>query len=1020
MRLSDAMFEMVPCMEDSWCRLWDNPGLEDQIRKTDEHCIISKDLVPSEHSDYGFALLGAGQHKQALATFEAALVRKPDDNEIKKKYAYAKCHIKVKAALESTHRNLMQIFTTYDRYKEKLTLVKDLKSKISQNMMTKLQRLENKLIADFFKYGPLENANCKALKGTNNKLKMTCKTNDWKKYNETVFAEYMKQFSIEFYAKSKTPAVPKGDINPAYADQKPAANESKNRKLFYEHLKQYHKLDMSDYMIEMKLAKTPYKDDFIYYSEDSNQTTLNLIENIKCILKSEKEIYKTFAQGIGIVASPQKFSQIIPLVLSDYLNLNKTNHHPFPWSEPFCMREALSLKFKPESDVEHQLYEMAKLSPEYISLLELGQRIKTQQDNYIKPYWVVSNLAALYFRSRGKLGDALNCLKESIDNKNQDEDGFTLYQYFNIKRCQRGFLADFEEHTDYYKDLLDEMKSTHFLDLVDSNPYYEYLYNLVHLIAFRENSDFERIKNSARRAMLLDSTKHWSLIDESYKLLQKLECLSPTVQLKTSMKYFRQCCKNLDEIFCFWLNPSKYVKNNYVCINSKQEPYQACTGNNNTSIKLPAQFIFAYLILPSTKSVHNVDDKTLMVSDPISLAVLGAASKSIDKKIKAEESLLDINSKAAIEISLENGGFNQTKHYLNLDYALKESDKFHEVEINYPQKQENEDVSESSYQGTFKNTDGKEMPSLKGIKDRRDILNYDLKFQAKIPEPSKDQVKKGLNYFKLPTNEDNLNDFCYMHNSNPINFDQPISTWVSITAKGLNLEDYLDLNMIVPGISNLEPKCPSFVGENEEDTSKLIHDYLPAYNYRDQFYFYKPEKALTDTLRTLGNDKEKIEHVGARLTLAMRVSNMQEQVSGGEEFGVHWALTTASTLYWRVKGDSQNAIRCLRHSLKNAPANMRDVALINMANIYHQAGFLHSALYVGGRALEYSQDLTSIHFTLANIYASLGDNDRALKFYFSTIALQHNFAEAKARIRAIICQNRNLSFELIERLKMSI
>lgn len=45
-------------------------------------------------------------------------------------------------------------------------------------------------------------------------------------------------------------------------------------------------------------------------------------------------------------------------------------------------------------------------------------------------------------------------------------------------------------------------------------------------------------------------------------------------------------------------------------------------------------------------------------------------------------------------------------------------------------------------------------------------------------------------------------------------------------------------------------------------------------------------------------------------------------LSGRQDGGVHWTLSTASTLYWRVKGDAVNAIKCLRHSLNNAPSDM--------------------------------------------------------------------------------------------------
>lgn len=42
-----------------------------------------------------------------------------------------------------------------------------------------------------------------------------------------------------------------------------------------------------------------------------------------------------------------------------------------------------------------------------------------------------------------------------------------------------------------------------------------------------------------------------------------------------------------------------------------------------------------------------------------------------------------------------------------------------------------------------------------------------------------------------------------------------------------------------------------------------------------------------------------------------------------------------------------------------------------MANVYHQAGMLHSALIAGGAALQQSPKFVVIHFTIANIYAAM-------------------------------------------------
>jgi len=44
-----------------------------------------------------------------------------------------------------------------------------------------------------------------------------------------------------------------------------------------------------------------------------------------------------------------------------------------------------------------------------------------------------------------------------------------------------------------------------------------------------------------------------------------------------------------------------------------------------------------------------------------------------------------------------------------------------------------------------------------------------------------------------------------------------------------------------------------------------------------------------------------------------------------------------------------------------------------------------------------------VHFTLANVYSTIGDFPHALQFYYSTLSLQSNFEPAKASITAIHC-----------------
>ena len=58
-----------------------------------------------------------------------------------------------------------------------------------------------------------------------------------------------------------------------------------------------------------------------------------------------------------------------------------------------------------------------------------------------------------------------------------------------------------------------------------------------------------------------------------------------------------------------------------------------------------------------------------------------------------------------------------------------------------------------------------------------------------------------------------------------------------------------------------------------------------------------------------------------------------------------------------------------------------------MANVYHQAGLLHSALVAAGAALHLSPRFVVIHFTLANIYAAMGDLGKSNKLKYSGITV---------------------------------
>lgn len=75
--------------------------------------------------------------------------------------------------------------------------------------------------------------------------------------------------------------------------------------------------------------------------------------------------------------------------------------------------------------------------------------------------------------------------------------------------------------------------------------------------------------------------------------------------------------------------------------------------------------------------------------------------------------------------------------------------------------------------------------------------------------------------------------------------EQPVSTYVSATAKGVHIENYINSKTDKKD-EHFEPICPDPL----EGIIPLLKqlDELPAYKFRHQLNFYHAEKALKDVL----------------------------------------------------------------------------------------------------------------------------------------------------------------------------
>ncbi|XP_053545268.1 tetratricopeptide repeat protein 17 [Bombina bombina] len=213
------------------------------------------------------------------------------------------------------------------------------------------------------------------------------------------------------------------------------------------------------------------------------------------------------------------------------------------------------------------------------------------------------------------------------------------------------------------------------------------------------------------------------------------------------------------------------------------------------------------------------------------------------------------------------------------------------------------------------------------------------------------------------------------------------STWLAVSAKNIDITEHVDFATPLQ-----EPEVEPLCNPNLAASMNTL-DHLHGVSNRAAIH-YTGESQLKEVLQNLGKDKyppQSLEQVGTRIMKVL------------EKNQTSWVLSSMAALYWRVKGQGKKAIDCLRQALHYAPHHMKDVPLISLANIFHNAKLWNDAIIVATMAVEIAPHFVVNHFTLANVYVAMEEFEKAMLWYESTLKLQPEFAPAKDRIRAIQC-----------------
>ncbi|VDK47979.1 unnamed protein product [Anisakis simplex] len=929
------------------------------------------------HMAMGDALTVIQNRTEAIVEYEQALAIDASLESASIKAAALKCDLKLIDAMEKQHRNLLSTISEKTNYNNRFELVKMLEENVRRNVLDTDGKLQSALIYEFFTFGTLPYVTCRTVKQQDDRLGMHCGVSDLRRYRTMISEKHLKMFDA-----ARRSAMLINETSHWYDGDTGLVQEEDDDKELTEFLTGLEPFKGMDWdepteerMYPRKIESSMSKLLERYLSGEWPNKTLCEANRWHYSMPSADNLPQLFM-------SPENKGFCVSDLLNKYLGLSPHKQHPLPWALPRCdsfiRDEPLSSMFKLPGVVHAASrrrsirFAEERLRSTFVSLVgtratqaDVAQRIKTLLTYNIGPKWIALNLAALYWRVVGVPHEAIECLRAALHFQPERHADVALTQLAQLVIR----TASEREH------LRDAVALLNTAIHVDPNePLTHFLNGLIEILQGNNALAMAYI----RAAVILDP-----LFQPAVDVLHTLKCASKDEnKLSSGVRVEVRCCSRSEpNIFCIVASGECFKAHQH----GAYEAVLCASANDNANIckrASPAVAFIASALVPS-----NVQDVREL--DEVEVHDHESAADRFD----------ELHIDTSDEIALDYGADQSLKKILAVLHWVQRAVELLQVLYAGARRVIAQQTDEEVWQEEVL---VRIVPfpenalSLSQMSDRRQMLAYDIELPEVLPLPLKEQIKLGLQYFP-PAKTSDPNFCSNVKMSISMLHEQTTSTWVSVTAKGVGLEQYMDLSNPAPEIAGFEPNCPDL----DKPSPLRTFDHLPAYHLREQFIFYKPEKALTDAFQSLGNERERIEHVAGRLMIAMKVSKLTPNLSKDQDGGVHWTLSTASTLYWRVKGDAVNALKCLRHSLNNAPSDMKDVALVSMANIYHQAGLLHSALIAGGAALGISPKLVAIHFTLANIYATM--------FYYSTLSLQSNFKPAKERIRAIYCHTGNSS-----------
>uniref|UniRef100_A0AAR5PZ19 Tetratricopeptide repeat protein 17 n=1 Tax=Dendroctonus ponderosae TaxID=77166 RepID=A0AAR5PZ19_DENPD len=116
-----------------------------------------------------------------------------------------------------------------------------------------------------------------------------------------------------------------------------------------------------------------------------------------------------------------------------------------------------------------------------------------------------------------------------------------------------------------------------------------------------------------------------------------------------------------------------------------------------------------------------------------------------------------------------------------------------------------------------------------------------------------------------------------------------------------------------------------------------------------------------------------------------------------------WVHYNLASFYWRIKGEGDKAIDCLKLAIQFVTGNFEDIPLHNLAGILHQSRHSKEAIQILYSAIEFAPKEPKHYLAMANIYAALRDFNSSISYYEKFLELDPHNQEAASNRHAVLC-----------------